>query len=317
MWRILALLLLILVAAAVVVTLWRAARHEARAEASHPPEGRLLDVDGNKVHAVVRGSGPDLVLIHGSSGNLRDFTHRLTERLAPHFRVIAFDRPGLGYSDRIDRNGASIVQQARLLSLAAEQLGAETPIVLGHSYGGAVALAWAVHHPDRIAGLVPLSAASHPWDTPLDPYYRLTSHRWLGPLAIPLITAWVDENRVMRAMREVFAPQAPPEGYAAHFGPGLTLRRKSLRANALQRAGLLGEIEALHRRYPGIAVPTEILHGDADTTVGLDIHARPLVRAIPGATLTVLDGIGHMPHHAAQDDVMDALHRVAERAGLR
>jgi pimeloyl-ACP methyl ester carboxylesterase len=54
---------------------------------------------------------------------------------------------------------------------------------VGHSYGGAVALAWAVHHPMRLSALVPLAAPSHPWDTGLDPYYRVShpgvwARRW-------------------------------------------------------------------------------------------------------------------------------------------
>ena len=90
-----------------------------------------------------------------------------------------------------------------------------------------------------------------------------------------------------------------------------------LRANALQRANLLGEIEALHPRYDEISVPVEIVHGTADTTVGLSIHSRPLADQVEKGRLTVLDGIGHMPQHADEDAVVAAIHRAATRAGLR
>jgi pimeloyl-ACP methyl ester carboxylesterase len=298
-------------------TLWRARAHEARVEVRWPPSGRIVTVEGHPVHVREAGEGPAVVLIHGASGNLRDFTFSLTERLAGHYRVIALDRPGLGYTPRLGNGGASIVEQARLLQKAAKQLGAEAPIVLGHSYGGAVALAWAVHHPESLSALVPVAAASNPWDSPLSFYYKLTSHRWLGPVAVSLITAWVPDRVVEQAVAEVFEPQSVPDGYGAHFGPGLTLRRATLRENALQRASINAEIRALHTRYGEIEVPTEILHGDADTTVGLSIHSEPLARQIDGARLTVLEGIGHMPHHAREGAVVAAVDRAAARAGLR
>ena len=299
------------------VTQIRARAHEALAEAAFPPVGDILTVDGHQVHARVMGDGPDLVLIHGSSGNVRDWTLDIAPALARDYRVILIDRPGLGYTARINRTGATIAQQAALLQKTAAQLGAEKPIVLGHSYGGAVALAWAVNHPDTLSGLVALSAASHPWDTGLSTYYRVLSHPVLGRLVIPMITAFVPDERVEKAVAEVFEPDPVPDGYLSHFGAGLTLRRDSLRANALQRANLLGEIEALAPRYPQIEVPTEIVHGSADTTVGLSIHSKPLANAIPDARLTRLPDTGHMPHHAEPQAVIDAIHRAATRAGLR
>ena len=310
-------LALALVAFVVLVQV-RARAHEARAEAAYPPKGQLIDMGGGvRVHAVVMGQGPDLVLIHGASGNLRDMTFSLAPRLAERYRVIAFDRPGLGYSSRINETGATIAQQADLLARAAAELGADRPIVMGQSYGGAVALAWAVHRPANIAALVPVSAPSIPWDTPLDPFYRVTSSRVGSAFVVPMLTAFVPDARVARTVREIFAPQAVPKGYGDHVGVGLTLRRITMRANADQRANLLDEIRALEPHYPKIAVPVELVHGSADTTVGLKIHSARLVDRIPGAALRVLDGIGHMPHHVAQDEVVAAIDRAAARAGLR
>lgn len=296
---------------------FRAAQNEAHAEATFPPEGQILEVDGHRVHAVVMGDGPDLVLVHGSSGNTRDFTHHLASRLAERYRVIVLDRPGLGYTDQMSSTGASISQQAGLLSKAAQHLGAKRPIILGQSYGGAVALAWAVHHPEALSSLVVLSAPALPWSTPLSRYYQLTSHPVLGPLIIPLLSAFVQEDLVTKEVSAIFEPHSVPTGYVDHIGAGLTLRRASLRANALQRANLLDEIIELSPRYSEIAVPTEIVHGDADTIVGLEIHARPLSQIIKASSLTVLAGHGHMPHHTAQDQVIAAIDRVATLAGLR
>nr|WP_156883641.1 alpha/beta hydrolase [Salipiger mucosus] len=298
------------------VTQWKATRETTEAEAAYPPSGDFLEVGGQRLHYVEAGSGPPLVLIHGASGNLRDWTFDAVERLSDDYRVIAFDRPGLGYTPPLGDDGATIFEQAELLSEGARRLGAERPLVLGQSYGGAVALAWAVNHPDRISALVLLAAASQTWETDLPTYYKITSGP-LGPLANPAISAWAPEGVVQDAIAEIFAPQPVPEGYATHIGAPLTLRPESIRANALQRAGLKEEIRAMVPRYGDIDVPVEILHGSADTTVGLQIHSVPLDEQIRDARLTVLPGVGHMPQHVAIPEVDAAIDRAARRAGLR
>jgi len=312
-----ALTLILIIAVVLLLTWYRAYSHRMRAQTQYPPEGRIIVVDGKSVHAVVLGKGPDLVLIHGASGNTRDFTHALAEKLAGSYRVLVFDRPGLGYSDAIGSNGASIELQAAHLVQAARQLGAQKPIVLGQSYGGAVALAWAVNHPKHISALVPVAAASNPWSTPLDMFYQITSHPILGPIACWALGAWVPDKKVIEALDEIFAPQNPPETFNDHIGAGLTLRPKSMRENALQRANLKSEIASLHHRYGKISVPTEIIHGDADTIVSIHIHSEKLVNQISGAVLTPLAGVGHMPHHTNAHDVIAAVNRAAARAGLR
>lgn len=301
-----------LLAVFTLVTLWRAARHEAAAEAAYPPAGAFVEVDGTRVHYVDAGEGPVVVLIHGSSGNLNDWTFDMVARLSDRYRVIAFDRPGLGYTEMLGRN-ASLAAQARLLADATTALGAQDPIVVGHSFGGAVALAWALERPDAMSGLVVLAGVSNPWDTGLSTYYTFLSNPISGPIMAAFLAAFVPDRIVSDSVNAVFAPQIAPDGYAEHFGPGLTLRRFSLLENAQQRSALLPQIEAMVPRYPSIDVPTEILHGDADTTVGLHIHAVPLSGQIPGARLTVMEGIGHMPHHADPQALVDAIDRLSAR----
>jgi len=299
------------------VTLWKAARHEARAVAEYPPLGQFVTVDGKRLHVLQTGEGPDIVLIHGASGNMRDFTLDLVPRLADRYRVTVVDRPGLGHSDRLDRDGATIFEQADVLVRAVAELGVERPLVLGHSYGGAVALAWATRHPEATAGLILLAAASNPWDTPLSTYYRILSSPLGQALAAPVLTAWVPDHVVTDTIASIFAPQPVPEGYADYIGAGLTLQRRALRENALQRAGILDEVRQMVPRYAGIDRPVEILHGDADTIVWLAIHSQPLARQIDGANLVAMPGVGHSPHHAEPETVIAAIDRAAARAGLR
>ncbi len=306
---------LVIVSVAVGIQ-WRASVREAAAARAFPPEGQFVEVDGRRVHAVVTGTGPDLVLIHGSSGNTRDFTYRFVDKVKDRYRVIVFDRPGLGWSDRLSKGGEGIHAQAEQLRAAAAALGADRPIVLGQSYGAAVALAWALDAPETVAAVVNVSGPSHPWPGSLPRLYRMNSSTLGAALAVPLIAAFVDGNRVSREIASVFAPQEMPDGYAAYIGAPLTLQREALRANASHRATLKDEIIAMTPRYDAFPVPLEIVHGDADTTVSVILHAEAMLRDTDQARLTRLEGVGHMPHHTHAADVIAAIDRAAARAGV-
>ncbi|KMW57481.1 putative esterase [Candidatus Rhodobacter oscarellae] len=295
------------------MAMWR----ETQARRDFPPVGQFVEIGGLQVHAVVAGSGPDLVLVHGAGANLRDFTFAMLDQLKNRYRVIALDRPGFGYSDRLPRGHETIRDQARVLRGAAGALGAERPIVLGHSYGGAVALAWGLDAPEGTAAVVNVSGPSHPWDTPLDPLYAVNSSRLGSWFAVPALAAFVGDARVEATFAEIFTPQSAPEGYIAHFGAPLSLTRQALRANATQRAGLLDEIIALSQRYGDLAVPLEIVHGDTDTIVSVELHATQMLRDTDMARLTRLAGVGHMPHHSHAQDVIAAIDRAAARAAAQ
>lgn len=314
----------LLCVALVILVQWRASTREAQAEAAYPPNGQFVEVEGVRIHLSVMGEGPDIVLIHGASGSLRDFTFDLAEQLKDRYRVIAVDRPGMGRSDRPAGYGGawnnkaeSPALQARLLEAAAQQVGLNNPIVLGHSYGGAVTLAWALEHPQQTAGLVLVAAASNPWPGDLGLLYTVNASVLGGALVIPLITAFAPRSAIEKTVESIFVPQDVPRGYLAHFGPEMTLRRDTMRANAQQVNSLRPYVVDMATRYPSLEMPVEIVHGTADTIVPLDIHSEPLSRQIPDAVLTRLEGIGHMPQHVAPDAVIDAVDRVAERAGLR
>ncbi|MCU0827515.1 MAG: alpha/beta hydrolase [Tabrizicola sp.] len=308
-WTKLAASVLIAVAALAGVTHWRASAREAAAEAAFPPTGQFVTVDGKRLHYEMQGTGPDLVMIHGASGSLRDLTFALRDRLTDRYRVIVVDRPGLGHSDPLDET--SLLAQARHIKAGLAQLGVEHPVVLGQSYGGAVALAWALDGGPR--ALVLVGSPSLPWPGKLDPWYRLTD-TWVGrQLAIPLAAAYVPQSYVSSVTAGVFAPDPVPPGYEAHLGAALTLRRETLAANTSQINALRAELVTMEPRYPTLTLPVELIHGTADTIVPLDIHSGPLSQLLPKATITVIPGAGHMPHHSHQGLVLSAIDRAALR----
>ena len=279
------------------------------------PEGRFVTLPQGRVHAIVKGEGPDLVMIHGANSNARDFSFDLIDRMADDFRVIAFDRPGFGYSDSLGEP-LSPMEQAEILRRAASRLGVEQPIVLGHSYGGAVALAWALRAGDDVAGLTLLAPASHPWPGELGFWYQLSASALGQHVVLPMISHVVPRPLVEGSIERVFEPNEVPDGYLDHLGFDLTLRTSQMRINALQIDRLEGYLEAMVPDYPSLTLPIEVVHGRADRTVGLQYHAERLEAEVDSVNLTRVEGMGHMPHHADPERVADAIRRTAERSSL-
>lgn len=296
----------------------RAEAREAEAERRYPPPGRDTLVNGKRVYADIRGRGRDLVLIHGASGNSRDFTFALADRLAGlGFRVTSFDRPGLGWSDDLGDAGVSPLAQAAHLMGAARQFGLRRPIVLGQSYGGAVAMAWALTDPGYTAAIVSVSGATNVWPGGLGALTALTSGPLGSAVIAPTVAAYATMDLAKGALEKTFAPDPIPPGYLEHIGVGLATRRRQFVENARQLDGLKRHLAVMEPAYGTLRMPLEIVFGAEDRTVWPSVHGEVLVRQVPGARLTVLPGAGHMPHHSQPDAVIAAITRARDRAGQR
>ena len=294
-----------------------------RIAAAHPPAGRFMTVDGGRLHYTERASiGPDrgtVVLLHGASGNQADVMLALGDRLAAQgFRVIAPDRPGHGWSDRPDGEAdASPARQAALLRQGLHAIGIDHAIVLGHSWSGALAIAFALDQPEFTDGLVLLSPVTMPWTTGVAWYYGWAGSPLTGPTFNALVTMPVGLLALEPGIVSVFTPQAPPPDYADRTGVTLLLRPGEFTANAQDVGRLSAFLEAQAPRMPSITAPTAIVTGDHDNIVWTALHAYGAARVIPGAKLTVLPGVGHSPHWAAPDSVVAAVLDVAARAKAR
>jgi len=312
-----------------LLTQQRAAARKQVFEAAFPPIGTFVTVAGQRVHYLQKGSGPHVVLIHGAGGNLRDFSYDLIDRLAVDFTVTAFDRPGLGYSDRLTdvadgpfaTAGESPQAQAAALREAAAQLGVTAPVVVGHSYGGSVAMAWALAGlADTVvqdaSAVVSLGGVLMPWPGRLNRFYRTHGSVLGGIVTIPMIAAFAPETKVDRSVAGVFTPDPVPDGYIAHIGAPLAIRQATFAANVRQVNTLRPHVVAMAEDYPQLTLPIEIIHGTADATVPIAVHPEELVKIVPTAHLTPLQNVGHMPHHADPQAAVTAIKRAATRAGL-
>jgi pimeloyl-ACP methyl ester carboxylesterase len=307
-------LLLLLVA----YTRWQS----ARIGAAHAPRGDFVTVEAaTQLHYTHRAAlGPEratVLLLHGASGNQADLMLPLGARLsAKGFRVLAFDRPGHGWSERPDGAGAAQPErQAQLIAEALAALGISRAIVVGHSLGGVLASALALNHTALVDGLVLVAPVTHPWPNgDITWYYTPAAMPVLGWLFTETVTLPAGQAAMAEALRDVFAPQPVPDGYAARTGVDLVLRPATFRANAQDVAQTYAAVCRQAPRLGQIRAPTAIVTGDSDRIVLTDVHSYGSARDIPDASLRVLEGVGHSPHWSAPEAVVAAIEDVAQRA---
>jgi pimeloyl-ACP methyl ester carboxylesterase len=292
-----------------------ASAYVRRVERRWPPLGRFIEIDGARVHVIEAGpaDAPPLLLIHGASANLRELWFPLAA-LAGEFRIVAYDRPGMGHSTRQRRGAETLAAQARVAA-AVLAATADTPaIVVGHSLGAAVGLRVALEHPELVAGVAAVAPASHPYAGDNAWWARLAATPILGPVFCATIIPALAPLFAKGGVADNFAPGPAPRNYYEDAGVGLFFRPTTFRANALDVIATKREFAAQAPRYPEIFAPTIVVTGDKDRIVSPKRHARALAAELPAAELVIAPGAGHMPHRVRPDLVIAAIRRVAALA---
>ena len=285
-----------------------------RVEAALPPPGRFVEIGGARVQYLERGAGPALLLIHGLGGGVRTFSHSLVERLAGEYRVVVMERPGSGDSTRPKGGCARVISQAETVSSFIDALGLGRPVLVGHSLGGAVALAVALEHPEQVQGLAliaPLANEQHE----VPPVFRSLLIR---PRALRQLAAWTVATpasvlRRARTLDTIFGPDPVPRDYATAGGGLLALRPKSFRTASEDLVALEGDLPALVGRYESLRMPVGILYGTGDRVLDHRHHGVAVAAKIPGVDLELVEG-GHMLPLTAPDRAAAFVRRVAARA---
>lgn len=294
------------------VVVYAAARVSER---HNPPQGQFVSVDGARLHYIEQGEGDPVVFLHGNVSMVEDVvTSGLFERIAAHHRIVAIDRPGFGHSDRPrDPVPWTAERQAEVIAAAMDQLGISRAVVVGHSWGTLVAGALAQRHPERVRSLVLLGGFYYPEfrvDTmlavpPATPVVgdilRYTLSPLTGLLIMPLM------------LRAMFGPAPVPERFRRTFPTSMLLRPWQIRASAEDGVLMNPGAWSLLPGYVGLTMPVYLVAGRNDRIVDTARQSERLAAEISGVRIDIVDGAGHMVHHAAPDRVARLIEESAGR----
>ncbi len=282
-----------------------------QAERENPPSGRFVEVDGVRLHYVERGTGEPLVLLHGLAMMGLDFLlSDLVDLAARKYRVIVFDRPGYGHSERPRGTAWDPQAQAQLLHGALRQIGVDRAIVLGHSWASLVAVSMALQHPQAVRSLVLEAGYYYPGFRP--------DLLLLAPRGIPLLGDFLRHTfspLLVRAawpllLRRIFAPAAVPASFRL-FPAWMTARPSQLRATAVESAQLHVAAAELGKHYREIRVPVVLIAGAGDALVDPSAHSERLHGDVRPSQFHLVPAMGHMLHHLAPERVLEAIDAAA------
>nr|WP_111298542.1 alpha/beta hydrolase [Paracoccus saliphilus] len=285
--------------------------HLARqAEHDNPPAGRFLRIGDVRLHYMEQGSGPPLVLLHGNGSMIQDFqTSGLLDLAATRHRVIVFDRPGYGHSNRPRSTIWSDQAQADLIATALARLQIGPAIIAGHSWGCSVAVALAQRHPGLVKGLVLASGYYYPTA-------RLDVALMSGP-ALPVIgdvaryTASPLLARLLwpALLKKLFGPRRVPAKFSG-FPKGLAVRPSQIRASAEESGLMIPDAASACSDYSSLKIPVAIIAGADDRLIDPQSQSARLHRDIGQSSLHLIPGAGHMIHQTDTKAVMSAIDHV-------
>ena len=262
-------------------------------------------VDGTRLNYVSAGSGRPVVLIHGNPGSYHDYTVAVVERLAQSYYVVAFDRPGHGYSERQDSVNTTVEVQALIIRDALEKLSLNKPVLVGHSWGGSLVLAAAVAYGKDLAGIVLLAPAAYP-NASIEWWSVLPHVPLIGNFVVNTVTPFLGRAMARQSVKRAYDPQEMQKDYVER-SLDLWMRPDQIRACAYDERTLGESLTVLSEYYSDIEIPVVIVTGSADRLLDPEEQAYRLHRTIKNSKLIVLPDTGHQLPQTRPDTVISAI----------
>ena len=263
-------------------------------ENKYPPLGYFKNIDGYNIHYTDIGSGQPLVLLHSQPANERQFD-LLKNKLKENYRVISIDRPGMGYSEGPKINSSErLFLQAEIISKLLDEIIDEKPIVVGHSYGGALALSLALNEEKNIKKLILVNTVSHPWkgDGVWLPF-KIITNPLIGKIFSQTYAMIYGKSVIDRSADDNFPDNKPTPGFVNRVGAELTLRPASLESYAFDAINLKSSLSKQYKKYKNLNIPVTILAGKGDRVTPNKTHSFQLHKNIKHSKLIELSNVEH------------------------
>ena len=271
-----------------------AAFSNKKAEQLLPPAGSFAKLGSTRLHYVDQGQGPVIVMIHGLAGNLQNFTYGVAAPLAQKNRVICVDRPGCGYSKRSSNADASLEAQADTIVSLLDHLHIESAVFVGHSLGGAISLAAAQRHPDKVKALALIAPLTHLPDEPSPAFKSLdVPSPWLRSILGWTLAIPGTLYRMSLSLKIIFGPERAPADFAIRGGGILSLKPQTFISASSDLQNVGWSMPAIEAAYASMQTPVHVLFATEDRILDCKLNGEDLPSRIPGAQITLVTG-GHM-----------------------
>ncbi|MBN2532737.1 MAG: alpha/beta hydrolase [Spirochaetales bacterium] len=271
--------------------------------------GEFIDIKGDTIRYFQKGQGPDVLLIHGTPGVVEDW-ETLAKELEKDYRVTAYDRPGQGLSS-FQYNPDPLLYNMEIAAGLIKALSLTDVIVIGHSYGGAIALALAVQESPEIKGFVLLSPASFPTGG-FKLFDLIAGYPVAGRGLIRIIRGSVIPSLIKNGLNTAFNPnlkQKPDYYYETRIN--LFIQAKALVSTYREEAFFNKGINSIKQYYGDIKKPVLIIHGESDKVIPLYV-SQELNNLIPDSKLVILNETCHMVQYVAPEKIKEEIDAFTE-----
>ena len=280
---------------------------------SIPKFGKTTLLQDAEIHWYESGQGEPIIMLHGLAGNLRNFTYALVGKLDQEYRVIAIDRAGCGWSTRSKSECATLQEQARIISEFIDKEQIKRPLIVGHSLGGAIALALALEYKNKISGLALICPATQVIDKIPDMFKSLN-------ISSPLIRFFVAHTfssligilTRKETFKVAFAPEMICDDFSIKGGGDFALSSEAFIRTSEDLIFAQSSAPSLVGREKELEVYTEVLFGEDDEILNAKLHGEKFSQ-LSGSKLTMLPGKGHMLPLTIPDQCADFIRGVINK----
>lgn len=273
---------------------------------------RFVSAAGMRWHVQEMGRGPVLLMLHGTGAathSWRDFAPALAE----HFRIIAPDLPGHGFTSPPPFDTMTLPGMAGYVAALVEALDITPDLVLGHSAGAAILIRACLEGRMAPRGLISLNGALMPWR-------GLPGHVFSPAAKLFAKNALFSRFFALRALSRKSIQRLVDSTGSVLEPRGVDLYQRLIRSPSHVRSSLSmmanWDLTLIEQGLPRLETPLFLVVGEGDTTVSPREARRVREHLLPSAELTALPGLGHLAHEEAPREVADVVRRVASRLGV-
>lgn len=267
-------------------------------------QGEYIDLNGDIIRYFQKGGGQDVLLIHGMPGMAEDW-EELVNELERDYRVTSYDRPGQGFSS-FQYNLHPLRYNMEVAAGLIVALDLTDVIIIGHSYGGAVALALAVQDSPGISGYVLVSPVSLPTGG-FKLFYQIAGYPIAGRGFIRIIRGSIIPAMIESGLKTAFIPNKefmPDYYYETRIH--IYIQTRTLVSTAREEAFLNKDIKLIEPYYGDIKKPVLIIHGESNKVIPVYI-SQELDNLVPDSRLIVFKETGHMVQYVVPKKIKDEI----------